>query len=227
MSDFESARDIADIEAYFAMIDDALYADDPGHPNHIALPSDAEILAMAHRAFDDATLGHPAHSADPVAMNDAWSVPRQADFALAASSGNAATSQTVVHPDGSRRFVRTPLPTGDVHVAIEISGGEATEYDTVRLVALAESGDQLDVILILRAGGSSLLAETTLPGVFAYADLTLGTPVAAVDLTESYKSVIQTSVRIGSTHEVNGWRHIAFGLSEGHPVREAVIAALT
>lgn len=227
MNDFESARDIADIEAYLASIDEELHGDDTGHPDHFAMPSDAEILAMAHRAFDAATLGDSGAPEDSEQNAEVWSVPRQTDFALAASSTTGAGSTTVAHPDGSRRFVRTPLPTGDVHLAIEIASDAASDYDTVRLDARTESGDNLDVILVLRAGGSSLLAETTLPSAYAFADLTIGNPTAAQDLTERQVSAIGASIDMGSTREVNAWRHIAGSLSEGHPVREAVIAALT
>lgn len=49
--DNDARRLAAEAEALMALIDADLHADDPTHPDHVPMPSDAEITAMAARAF--------------------------------------------------------------------------------------------------------------------------------------------------------------------------------
>ncbi|MCZ4618523.1 hypothetical protein [Rhodococcus qingshengii] len=46
----------AEAEALLALLDAELHADDPSHPDHIAMPSEDEIAEMGKRAFDRAQI---------------------------------------------------------------------------------------------------------------------------------------------------------------------------
>lgn len=63
-------RMAAEAEALMALIDAELHSADPSHPNHISMPSDEELLAMATSAFRRASAMIEADAATDARISD-------------------------------------------------------------------------------------------------------------------------------------------------------------
>lgn len=218
----------AQIDELIASIDAELLSPDVDGPDGNA------AAALGREAFEralSAVQGPDAlsafrkfHATDPHAER-VWRVT-QNDFALAAASsteGVDSAPRVDVDPGSpDRRLVRTPLPNGDIQVAIEIGGLLETGMALIGLTAITRNEEKIERALVLTPQSGSMVAEVVLPARFAYSDLGFSGPFPVDGAPASIIAVITSSVEDAATDEKNRWRRLARSLSSDHSVYAAV-----